>query len=88
MIQLCEFAADNSSSYDKLHWKLFGEQPDGIRLIWEHINMMYPDFDSDDILWNYKAEFEAFKRLTEFYTKFGTLPLLEEKNMIGLSDVI
>ena len=59
---------------------LFGEQPNGISLIWEYSNMMCLDFDCADFLSNYKAEFEALKRLTEFYTKFGTLPWLEENN--------
>ena len=33
---------------------------------------------------NYKAEFEGLKRLTEFYTKFSTLPLVEEKTLVSL----
>ena len=84
MIQLCKAADDYSSSYEQLHSKLFGEQQDGIRLIWEYVNMMYLDYDGDEFLSNYRTDFENFKKLSEFYKKFGTLPLAEEKAIIGL----
>ena len=32
------------------------------------------------------TEFENFKKLSEFYKKFGTLPLAEEKASISFSD--
>ena len=67
MIQLCKAADDYSSTYEELHSKLFGEQQEGIRLIWEYVNMMYLDYDGEEFLSNYKTEFENFKKLSEFY---------------------
>ena len=32
---------------------------------------------------NYTTEFEGFKRLTQFYIKFSTLPFMEEKTLIS-----
>ena len=84
MIQLCKNADNYSSTYEELHSKLFAEQKEGIRLIWEYINMMYQDYDGDGFLKNYKSVFEDFKRLSEFYGRFGTLLLAEEKAIIGL----
>ena len=43
MIQLCNDADNYSSTYEELHSKLFAEQKEGIRLIWEYVNMMYQD---------------------------------------------
>ena len=63
----------------KLHTKLFAEQKEGIRLIWEYINLMYQDYDGDEYLKNYRSQFDSFKKLSKFYGKFGTLPLTEEK---------
>ena len=84
MIQLYKYADDYSSSYEELHSKLFGEQKEGIRLIWEYVNMMFQDYDGENFLKNYRSYFENFKRLSEFYGKFSTLPLEEEKAIIGL----
>ena len=50
--------------------------------------MMYQDYDGIEFLKNYKAQFETFKRLSEFYGKFGTLPLEEETKIIVFSDSI
>ena len=41
---------------------------------------MHQDYDGNRFLKNYKSIFEDFKRLSEIYGKFGTLPLAEEKN--------
>ena len=84
MIQLCKNADNYSSTYEELHSNLFSEQKEGIRLIWEYMNMMYKDYNGDKFLKNYKTQTENFKRLSEFYGKFSTLPLEEEKAIIGL----
>jgi len=81
---LCKDADNYSSTYEELHTKLFAEQKDGIRLIWEYVNMMYLDYDGDEFLQNYKADFENFKKLSEFYKKFGTLPLAEGRTIISI----
>ena len=46
--------------------------------------MVYLDVDKEDFLGHYKAELDGFKRLTEFYKKFSTLPIAQEKNIISL----
>ena len=84
MIQLYKNADNYSSSYKELHSKLFGEQKEGIRLVWEYVNMMFQDYDGENFLKNYASYFENFKRLSTFYGKFSTLPLNEEKAIIGL----
>ena len=45
---MCNNADNYSSTYDELHSKLFAEQKEGIRLIWEYINMMYQDYEGND----------------------------------------
>ena len=45
MIQLYKNANNYSSTYEELHAKLFAEQKEGIRLIWEYIHMVYQDYD-------------------------------------------
>ena len=84
MVKLFKNAEDYSSLYEKLHSTLFGEQADGIRLIWEYTNIMYLDFDNEEFLGHYKAELDGFKGLTELYKKFSTLPITEEKTIISL----
>ena len=71
MIQLCKHDDNYSSSYEELHSKLFAEQKEGIRLIWEYINMMYQDYDGIEFLKNYETQLKNFKRLSEFDGKFG-----------------
>ena len=84
MIQLCNDADNYSSTYEELHSKLFAEQKEGIRLIWEYVNMMYQDYDGEEFLKIETSQLDNFKRLSEFYGKFSTLPLEEEKAIIGL----
>ena len=43
--------------------------------------MMYQDDDSIAFLKNYTTQLEIFKRLSEFYEKFGMLPTEEEKEI-------
>ena len=40
---------------------------------------MYLNNDGDIFLANYKTDFENFKRLIEFFKKFESLPLVEDK---------
>ena len=66
--------ADNySATYEVLHFKLFAEQKEGIRLIWEYVNMMYQDYDGNEFLKNYKSQLETFKRLSESMKKKESL---------------
>ena len=60
-IQLCKDVDNYSSAYHELHAKLFGEQLDGIRMIWEYVNMMYLDYNGNEFLMTYKSEFDNFK---------------------------
>ena len=88
MIQLCNNADNYSSTYEELHSKLFAEQKEGIRLIWEYVNMMYQDYEGDDFLKINASQLDNFKRLSEFYGKFSTLPLEEKKQSLVFSDSI
>ena len=67
-----------------LNSKLFAEKAEGITLIWEYTNMMIIHSRGDSYLENYPSDNEAFKMLSEFYRVDGTLPLSEEKIIIGL----
>ena len=46
--------------------------------------MMFQDYHGEGFLKNYTSYFENFKRLSQFYGKFSTLPLEEEKSIIDL----
>ena len=59
MIQLCNNADNYKSTYKELHSKLFAEQKEGIRLIWEYSNMMYQDYKGDNA-----SQLDNFKRLS------------------------
>ena len=50
--------------------------------------MMYQDYKGDDFLKIEASQLDNFKRLSEFYGKFSTLPLEEEKAIIVFSDSI
>ena len=84
MTQLFKDANNYNASYDQLRSQLFVEKPEGIRLIWESINMMVHDVGSDKFRLHYKAEFEGFKGLSEFHTNFRALPMHDEKALISL----
>ena len=46
--------------------------------------MMYQDYEGDDFLKINATQLDNFKRLSEFYGKFSTLPMEEEEAVIGL----
>ena len=46
--------------------------------------MMYQDYEGDNFLKINATQLDNFKRLSEFYGKFSTLPLKEENAVIGL----
>ena len=68
-VQLSKEADDCSASYKWPHSKLFAEKPEGVRLIWEYVNMMLFDLGSEGFLQNYKEEYEGYMRIKEFYSK-------------------
>ena len=80
MTQLFKDADNYNALYDQLHAQLFGEKPEGIRLIWENFYMMVYDLGGSELMSPYKAEFEGFKRLSEFYPNFSALPMDEALN--------
>ena len=84
LIQLFENAQDYGASDEWLHFKLFAEKSDSLRLIWEYTNMMIFDCGGDNYLNQMPSDSEIFKRLSDFYKANSTLPLSEEKNIIGL----
>ena len=46
--------------------------------------MMYQDYEGDEFLKINISQLDSFKRLSECYGKFSTLPLEEEKAIIGI----
>ena len=86
LIQLFENALDYSASDEFLHFKLFAEKAESLRLIWEYTNMMIFDCGGEDYLKQMPMDNEIFKNLSDFYKVHGTLPSSEEKNIIGYSE--
>ena len=85
LIQLFENAQDYGASDEWLHFKLFAEKSDSLRLIWEYTNMMIFDCRGGaNYLNQMPSDSEIFKRLSDFYKANSTLPLSEEKNIIRL----
>ena len=84
LIQLFENAQDYSASDEWLHFKLFAEKAESLRLIWEYTNMMILDCGGEEYLSQMPTDSEIFKKLSDFYKANSTLPLAEEKNIIGL----
>ena len=84
LIQLFENAQDYGASDEWLQFKLFAENSDSLRLIWEYTNMVIFDCGGDNYLNQMPTDSEIFKRLSDFYKANSTLPLSEEKNIIGL----
>ena len=75
LIQLFENAQDYSASDEWLHFKLFAEKTESLRLIWEYTNMMILDCGGEEYLSQMPTDNEIFKNLSEFYRAYGTLPL-------------
>ena len=84
LIQLFEHVQDYGASDEWLHFKLFAEKADSLRLIWEYTNMMILDCGGESYLNQMPTDSETFRRLSEFYKVNSTLWLSEEKNIIGL----
>ena len=84
LLHLVENANNFELSDEELHSKLFGERQDGIRIMWEYINMMIQSLGGQEFLIGYPKDNDNFQVLTVFYEKNGTLPLSAEKSIISL----
>ena len=69
---------------EELHSKLFREKQDGIRIMWEYVNMMIQFLGGQEFLNSYPKDNDTFQVLMNFYERNGSLPLSAEKSSIGL----
>ena len=84
LVHLFENANNFELSDAELHSKLFGDKQDGIRIMWEYINMMIQFLRGAEFLIGYPKDNNTFQVLTNFYDKNESLPLSAEKSIIGL----
>ena len=71
-----------SASDEWLHAKLFSEKPDGLRLVWVYINMMFLPITSEETLNRYQREISKILELNAIHDTSNTLPISEEKAII------
>ena len=81
---MIEHANNYELSDKELHSKLFGGKQDGIRIMWEYINMMIQSLGGQEFLTSYPKDNDTFQVLTDFYERTGSLPLSAEKSIISL----
>ena len=84
LLHLFEHANNFELSDAELHSKLFGEKQEGIRILWEYVNMMIQSLGGQEFLTNYPKDNDTFQVLTNFYERNGSLPLSAEKSIISL----
>ena len=84
LIHLFECANNFDASDEELHSEFFGVNQDGIRIVWEYINMMFMQLGGQEFLVRYPKDNATFQELTNFYERHGSLPIIAEKNIIAL----
>ena len=84
LIHLFECANNFDASDEELHSEFFGTKQDGIRIVWEYINMMLMQLGGQEFLSKYPKDNAIFQELTAFYGRHGSLPIIAEKNIIAL----
>jgi hypothetical protein len=84
LIHLLECANNFDASDEELHSEFFGVNQDGIRIVWEYINMMFMQLGGQEFLVRYPKDNTTFQELTNFYEHNGSLPIIAEKNIIAL----
>ena len=84
LIHLLGCANNFDASDEELHSEFFGVNQDGIRIVWEYINMMFMQLGGQEFLVRYPKDNTIFQELTNFYEQNGSLPILAEKNIISL----
>ena len=66
-----------------LHSKLFAENSDGLRIMWEYTNMMFLFIAAEDNT-RFSRESGKIAELNAFHEKCNTLPMSEEKTIVSL----
>ena len=84
LIHLLDCANNFDASDEELHSEFFGVNQDGIRIVWEYINMMFMQLGGQEFLVRYAKDNAIFQELTNFYGHHGSLPVIAEKNIIAL----
>ena len=84
LIHLLDCANNFDASDEELHSEFFGVNQDGIRIVWEYINMMFMQLGGQEFLVRYPKDNAIFQELTNFYGPNGSLPIIAEKNIISL----
>ena len=84
LIHLFECANNFDASDEELHSEFFGAKQDGIRIVWEYVNMMLMQLGGQEFLSKYPKDNAIFQELTAFYGRHGSLPIIAEKNIIAL----
>ena len=72
-----------AASEEWLHSKLFAEKTDGLRMMWEYLNMMFLSIP-EETRPRFQRELEKIAELNGFHDKYNTLPIQEEKAIISL----
>ena len=73
-----------AASDEWLHSKLFAENSEGVRLMWEYTNMIFLSITSEESRNRFSREISKIEDLNKFHDKYNTLPLSEEKELISL----
>ena len=66
-----------------LHAKLFAENSENLRVMWEYTNMMFLFISAEDST-HFSRVRSKIEELNVFHEKFNTVPRIEEKNIISL----
>ena len=66
LIHLFECANNFDASDEELHSEFFGVKQDGIRIVWEYINMMIMQLGGQEFLVRYPKDNATFQELTNF----------------------
>ena len=65
-----------------LHSKLFAENSDGLRIMWEYTNIMFLFIAAEDSTC-FSRERGKIAELNVFHDKWNTLPMSDEKTIIS-----
>ena len=86
LIHLLGCANNFDASDEELHSEFFGVNQDGIRIVWEYINMMFMQLGGQEFLVRYPKDNTIFQELTNFYEQYGSLPLLQKRTSFLCSE--
>ena len=77
LIHLFDNANNFDSSEEELHFKLFGEKHDGIRITWEYMNMMIQQLGGAEFVIEFLKDNDTFQKLMDFYERHVSLATIK-----------